>query len=70
MSSVMDKWFGIDPPKAPALPPPMPPLPLPTGDEEIFRRRKKGAAQRGQAGTILGKGELIPMDIGKRKLLG
>jgi len=70
-STVMDKWFGIDPPKAPALPPVQPPIPLPTREGvETFRRKKKGAAQRGQAGTVLAQGELIPMDVGKRSLLG
>ena len=67
MGSVMDKWFGFDPPKVPK---PAPPAPKPTPEteaaEDMLKRLRK---KRGRASTIIA-GDLEPMDVGKRSLLG
>ena len=66
MGSIMDKWFGFDPPKMPPLPPPVA-IPEMEGDRfDAFKRLRR---RKGRAQTIL-TGSLEPMDIGKRTLLG
>jgi len=65
MGSVMDKWFGMDPPKEPTPPSP-PPKPEVESADDIMKRMKK---TKGRAETIIA-GDLVPMDIGKRSLLG
>jgi hypothetical protein len=67
MGNVMDKWFGIDPPKTQKI---TPLSPLPTMDDDSKIRAMTRARQRsGQAKTILA-GDLIPMNLDKRTLLG
>ena len=67
MGSIMDKWFGFDPPQMPKLPP-VAPIPIPEMDEgmDAFKRLRK---RKGRSKTIV-TGDLEPMDIGKRTLLG
>lgn len=65
-SSIMDKWFGMDPPKTPARPDPLPKAEVEDPEDIIKRLRKRSS---GRADTILA-GDLMPMDIGKRTLLG
>ena len=52
-------------PPPPPLPEPTPTLEASTGEEPVTRKR----IRRGRSATIL-TGELVPMDIGKKTLLG
>jgi len=70
MSSVMDDWFGMNPPKKQKLPPVLPSQALPNaGDVSTYTKTRARAAGSSRGSTIL-TGELEPMDIGKRGLLG
>jgi len=70
MSSVMDDWFGMNPPKKQKLPPVLPSQALPNaGNVATYQRRKAVGAGMSRGSTIL-TGELEPMDVGKRGLLG
>ena len=68
LSDVMDDWFGFDPPEKPKLPVVSPP---PTIEKAmgVAGTLRRSRPQRGRASTIL-TGDLVPMDIGKRTLLG
>ena len=69
-NSIMDDWFGFDPPKMPKLPPVLPNAPLPTaGSTSTYKRQKPRGAGTSRGRTIL-TGDLVPMDVGKRGLLG
>ena len=67
MSSIMDKWFGFDPPKVklPPVPPPEPVSERQTPEDVAKRMRRT----KGRSETIL-TGDLVPKDVGKRTLLG
>lgn len=66
MGSILDNWFGINPPK---MPPPPPPEAIPEtgGDKAGFLERMR--RRRGRSKTLL-TGDLVPEDVGKRSLLG
>jgi len=69
--SFADKVLGIAPPKPVRLPPAMMPSPtaMPSRGDMYSSYRRKGGGGGGRGETIL-TGDLIPLDIGKRSLLG
>lgn len=69
MGSIMDKWFGIDPPKAPKAPAPLAPLPTADSGGGLNDALRRSRRRSGRSNTIL-TGDLVPMDVGKRSLLG
>jgi hypothetical protein len=69
MSDVLDDWLGFNPPQAPTPPPVQAPPQMPKYGESPMLRFMRGRGRGGRAGTIL-TGDLMPMDIGKRRLLG
>jgi hypothetical protein len=66
MGSILDKWFGFNPPAMPEKPPPA--AVAETGGDE-YDAMKRGRKRKGYANTLL-TGMLEPMDTGKKTLLG
>ena len=68
MSSVMDDWFGMNPPKKQKLPPVLPSQALPNaGTVSAYQRRKAVGAGMSRGSTII-TGDLEPLEVGRRVL--